>query len=203
MCCRYWIDKNSPEMERIIEQMETSALARRWKESSKLIEQGEVRPSDVVPVMAPDRAGHKAVFPMKWGYTGKSLLINARAESAAVKPSFREDWQRHRCIVPAAWYFEWEHLLNERTGEKSTGDKYAIMPESGEMTWLCGLYRIENGLPHFVILTREPGEQIRFIHDRMPLILPGNYIEDWIKPENRPEDLLPFALTQMKYRKAV
>ena len=41
------------------------------------------------------------------------------------------------------------------------------------MTWLCGLYCIENGLPAFVILTREAGEGIRFIHDPMPLIMPG------------------------------
>ena len=38
-----------------------------------------------------------------------SLLLNARSETAAEKPAFREDWRRHRCIVPATYYFEWEH----------------------------------------------------------------------------------------------
>ena len=70
------------------------------------------------------------------------------------------------------------------------------------MTWLCGLYRIEEGLPVFVILTREPGESIRFIHDRMPLILPENSIGDWIRPDTRPEDLLGDALTDMIFEKA-
>ncbi|MBQ1404729.1 MAG: SOS response-associated peptidase family protein, partial [Oscillospiraceae bacterium] len=39
--------------------------------------------------------------------------------------------------------------------------------------------------PVFVILTREPGEEIRFIHDRMPLILPEQYIGAWISPETK------------------
>ena len=71
------------------------------------------------------------------------------------------------------------------------------------MTWLCGLYRIEEGLPVFTVLTREPGEEIRFIHDRMPLILPERYIDDWIRPDTKPEELLGEALTDMAFEKAV
>jgi len=70
------------------------------------------------------------------------------------------------------------------------------------VTWLCGLYRIENGLPVFVILTREPGEGIRFLHDRMPLILPGDLVDAWIRPDTKPEELLPYALTDMVFEKA-
>ena len=40
----------------------------------------------------------------------------------------------------------------------------AIMPKAGELTCLCGLYRLEDGYPHFVVLTREPGESVAFIH---------------------------------------
>ena len=77
-----------------------------------------------------------------------------------------------------------------------------IQPKGDTMTWLCGLYRIEEGLPVFVILTREPGEEIRFIHDRMPLILPGTCVADWIRPDTDPKELLPLALTDMVYEKA-
>ena len=69
------------------------------------------------------------------------------------------------------------------------------------MTWLCGLYRIQNGLPEFVILTRKPGEGIRFLHDRMPLILPDGYADEWIRPDRNPGELLPAALTDMAYEK--
>ena len=70
------------------------------------------------------------------------------------------------------------------------------------MTWLCGLYRIENNLPVFVVLTREPGDKIRFIHDRMPLIMPGSLVDEWIRPDKNPKDMLNDALTDMVYEKA-
>jgi putative SOS response-associated peptidase YedK len=155
-----------------------------------------------VPVIAPNRSGKRAVFPMKWGYSGRSLLMNARVETAAEKPTFRDDWVRHRCIVPASWYFEWEHYPGS-DGKKHTGDKYMIHPKDCAVTWLCGLYRIENGLPVFVILTREPGEALRFLHDRMPLIMPEELVTEWIRPDRKPEELLPGALTDMDFEKVL
>ena len=200
MCCRYWVDE-SPELRDIVEEMNRSPLVRKWHKTTGIKSYGEIRPTDVVPVIAPNPSGKRAVFPMKWGFSGKTLLMNARSETAAEKPTFRECWERRRCIIPASWYFEWEHL-HGNDGKTRTGDKYMIQPEGSTVTWLCGLYRIEEGLPVFVVLTREPGEQIRFIHDRMPLILPGNRIDDWIRPDARPEEILKEALTDMVYEKA-
>lgn len=197
MCCRYWADE-SPELRAIVEEMNRSSLVRKWQEKTQVKTRGEIRPTDVVPVIAPNRSGRRAVFPMRWGFTGRSLLMNARSETAAVKPTFKESWERRRCIVPASWYFEWEHL-HGNDGKTYTGDKYMIQPKGSSMTWLCGLYRIEDGFPVFVVLTREPGEEIRFIHDRMPLILPEECIDDWISPYARPEKLLGEALTEMSF----
>ena len=137
---------------------------------------------------------------MKWGFPGRTLLMNARTETAPVKSTFKEAWASHRCIIPASWYYEWEHLTGN-DGRKQTGAKYLIQPKGSDMTWLCGLYRIENGLPVFMVLTREPSDDIRFIHDRMPLIMPGDYVNDWIKPDVKPEELLDAALTNMVYEK--
>ena len=200
MCCRYWAEE-SPELREIVEEMNRSPLVGKWQKTTAVKSYGEMRPTDVVPVIAPDRSGRRAVFPMKWGFSGKSLLMNARVETASSKPTFRESWTRRRCIVPASWYFEWEHLKSN-DGKTKTGDRYMIQPKDSTMTWLCGLYRIEDGLPVFVVLTREPGEEIRFIHDRMPLILPENLINDWIRPDARPEDLLGSALTEMVFEKS-
>ena len=139
---------------------------------------------------------------MKWGYQGQQkLLINARVETAAEKPTFRDDWKNHRCIVPASYYLEWEHLpLNN--GKTKTGDKYAIQPKGSSVTWLCGLYRFENEMPVFVILTRDADEEIRFIHDRMPLIMPDELVDDWIKTDANPNILIEKALTKMVSEKA-
>ena len=239
MCGRYWID-DTLEQRQIAEEMMRSALVDRWKDKASVKTQGEIRPTDVVPVIAPNRHGDRTVYPMRWGYSGRRLLINARSETADERPTFREDWARHRCIVPASWYFEWEHYIG-KDGRKRTGDKYMIRPQGTDngmnksdaqgtdltmirgtaheadfavamdntletdpaMTWLCGLYRIEGGLPAFVILTREPGEKIRFIHDRMPLIMPGELVNEWIRPGAKPEELLPYALTDVEFEKAL
>ena len=201
MCCRYWTDE-SPELRPIVEEMNRSPLMRKWQDKAKVKSYGEIFPTDVVPVIAPNRSGLRTVYPMKWGYSGKSLLMNARSETAAEKLTFREDWVRHRCIVPASWYFEWEHYPGS-DGKKHTGDKYMIHPKDSAVTWLCGLYRIENGLPVFVILTREPGEALRFLHDRMPLIMPDELVTEWIRPDRKPEELLPRALTDMDFEKVL
>ena len=201
MCCRYWAEE-SPELRAIVAEMNRSPLVRRWQETREVKSYGEMRPTDVVPVIAPNRAGERAVFPMKWGFTGRSLLMNARSESAASKPTFKESWERRRCIVPASWYFEWEHLRGN-DGRTRTGDKFMIQPKDSTIAWLCGLYRIEEGLPVFVVLTREPAEEIRFIHDRMPLILPEGRIDDWIRPGNKPEELLDEALTDVVFERVV
>ena len=201
MCCRYWTEE-SPELRAIVEEMNRSPLCQNYLKTTGIKTYGEIRPTDVVPVIAPNRAGNRAVFPMKWGFSGKTLLLNARSETAGSKLTFKESWERRRCIVPASWYFEWEHL-HTSDGKTRSGDKYMIQPRGSAMTWLCGLYRIEEGFPVFVILTREPGEEIRFIHDRMPLILPERCIDAWIRPDTKPEDLMGEALTDMVFEKAV
>ena len=149
MCCRFYIDKESPEMQKIIAQMNRSPLMQRWPSTQSetfaadaqisslradilsspapeaqlhgsmsptalsilnVITPLDIHPMDLTPVIAPDRNGKTAIFPMQWGYNVRSLLINARVETAAEKPTFREDWIRHRCIIPASGYYEWEHL---------------------------------------------------------------------------------------------
>ena len=187
--------------------LETKLAARFQIEFSKpMVTEGEVRPTDVAPVIAPGKDGKRAVFPMKWGFTvqidGKlKPVVNARVETAAEKELFKEAWRRHRCIIPASWYIEWEHN-KDPNGKTTTGDKYVIQPDGDVMTWLCGLYRIADGFPEFVILTRTPVGEIAKIHDRMPVILPEDRIDEWIDPFADPSALLEHTLTDMIAEKA-
>ena len=199
MCCRYFI-RESPELRPLIEAMNRSPLVSLFQERTAVLSEGEIRPTNAAPVIATNRSGDRAVFPMKWGFTGKTLLINARVETAAQKPTFREAWAGHRCIVPASWYFEWEHLTG-KDGRKKTGEKYRLHPKGAAITWLCGLYRMEEGLPSFVILTREPSEAIRFIHDRMPLMLPEQRVNDWINPGANPAEIIRAAETEIVFER--
>ena len=199
MCGRYFLEE-SPELRPIIEEMNRSPLMTLFQEAA-VIRNGEVRPTAVVPAIAFSRAGKRTVYPMRWGFAGKNgLLINARVETAAEKPTFRDSWQSHRCVLPAACYYEWEHLPGAN-GKQTLGSKYALHPANAPVTWLCGLYRMEQGVPVFVILTREPCDNIRFIHDRMPLMLPGDAVDDWIRPDANPEGLLPLTKQEMTFEK--
>ena len=207
MCCRYYFSENEPVFKEVLEKALASSLRERFlREYAKpVITEGEVRPTDIAPVIASNRNGERSAFPMKWGFTlpgSKNAIVNARVESAAEKPIFKEAWQRRRCIIPASWYCEWEHFTAP-DGKKKTGDKYMIQPRGSHTVWLCGLYTFENGLPVFAVITREPAGEVSRIHDRMPLILPEERIDEWIRPETRPELLLPYALTDMVPEKVI
>lgn len=206
MCCRYVLDVSERDLADIVEQAGNSPLLQRFRQrdSGLLVRSGEVRPTNIAPAVATSRGGGQAVFPMRWGFTvaGRSTpLINARAETAAEKPSFRDAWRSHRCVLPASCYIEWQHAP-AADGKPTVTAKYVIRPHDAEITWLCGLYRIEDGLPVFVVLTTAPGDDVAFIHDRMPLILPKDAVRAWIDPAVRAEDLLPCALTRLQAERA-
>ena len=82
-----------------------------------------------------------------------------------------------------------------------------IQPKGSAVTWFAGLYRIEDisgiQVPVFTILTREPSEEIRFIHDRMPVILPGEVVEKWINPDSKPDEIIKNAITDMVFEKII
>lgn len=228
VCCRFYFEKSNPEVIILMESVNRSPLLREFlRAGDSLVTEGEVRPTDVVPVLASGRDGSPRGFPMKWGFTvpGIRPLFNARVETASLKPTFREAWARHRCIVPANFYYEWESRRRpavreisptgfstetSRGGRNASAPievadhsrqqpriKYAIGPTGCSITWLCALYRLEGNLPHFVILTREPTEALREIHDRMPLILPPELCRDWVNPRLPPETLLDQAVTDL------
>ena len=204
MCTRYYVEL-SPELRPYVERARHSQLKARMVSSlgKEFRENGEIRPTDMATVIASSASGEKAAFPMVWGYHIPGIdrpVVNARAESAKEKKSFAEDWRKHRCVIPASYYFEWEHLKRP-DGKVKTGQKYAIQPKGSSVTWIAGLYRMEekNGLhyPVFTILTREPSTELLKLHDRMPVILPESAINDWIRPDSHPEEIIKNALTDM------
>ena len=99
--------------------------------------------------------------------------------------------------VVTKWATNWQ----KNGWKKKTGDKFMLQPKGSPVTWLCGLYRIEEGLPCYVILTREPSEEIRFIHDRMPLMLPDQCIDEWINPNANPAEIIQKAQTDILYER--
>lgn len=208
MCSRYYLEMSSG-VSHYIEAATKSPL--RKEMASKLahpfVFSGEVHPSDIVPVIAPRPNGSRAVFPMLWGYTIPAisrLIINARSETAKESRAFSEDWKRHRCVIVSSYYFEWEHVLVN--GREKTGDKYAVQTAGQTVTYMAGLYHLEEtrGLkyPAFAILTKEPTENLRKLHARMPVILSESQINDWINPDCAPEGIVQNSVTALIAEKA-
>ncbi len=209
MCTRFYT-RPTGELAPIIREALDSPLAKRIREklSRPFTLLGEIRPTDVAAVLAPDKNGRPAVFPMIWGFSADGLsapIVNARIETAAVKPMFRDSWSCRRCIIPASNYFEWEHYTTPN-GKSKAGDKFAIKPKGSDMTYLAGLYRFEMRqglrLPVFTVLTKEPTEQLRRIHDRMPLMLPESAVDQWIRQDSDPADTARLAVCEVVLEKA-
>ena len=168
-----------------------------------MLTSGEVRPTDLVPVIAPDKSRIPTVFPMVWGFhlpDSKVPIINARVETAREKATFRDSWENRRCVIPASYYFEWEHLTTA-SGKKKTGEKFRIQPERNSIVFFAGLYRVEviKGVkvPVFTILTTEAVEEVRFIHDRMPVMLAEDDVDWWIGMKTGADNITKSAIDKL------
>ena len=191
MCGRYRIeDRDYAEFNEIIERINRRAAAEPVKTS------GEIFPADVVPVVASSRGLTPSAFAMRWGYTLEDgrRVINARSETAADRPMFRDGMLNRRCAIPATNYYEWERIGRQKT-------RYAIRPAEGGLFYMAGIYRIEAGRPVFTILTREPAHSIAFIHDRMPVILRSDLVKDWIDPRCRAGEILDCAVLDVAHER--
>jgi putative SOS response-associated peptidase YedK len=120
-------------------------------------------------------------------------MINARAETLAEKPSFRNAYKRRRCLILTDGFYEWV----KRPGEKAKTPYYIRMKDDSVFAF-AGLWEEwqnkEDGsqLQSATIITTEPNELIAPLHSRMPVILPPENYQDWLAPqEMNPADLQP------------
>ena len=130
----------------------------------------------------------KRLVAMRWGLvpywaTDPSIgarLINARAETLTSKHAFKEAFKKRRCLVLADGFFEWQK-------EGTTKIPLFIYLESGRSFGFAGLYEIWSPplgekLITCTIITTEPNELVRPVHDRMPVILPRGAEDLWLDP---------------------
>lgn len=198
MCTSYYIG-GSPEFASLIKEIRASSLTAVTENrlGKHLCEEEDVFPGSVAPVIARNKNGDRKAFAMRFGFelngAKKRTVLNARLETAAEKPLFADAWRNRRCVIPATYYYEWEHP----SGAKAI--RYAIRPSTSDIVYLCGLYRVSDGIPEFAVLTREAEDSIAFIHDRMPVMIPKSCIDAWIDPDSAPEEVLKDILTIMEF----
>jgi putative SOS response-associated peptidase YedK len=125
---------------------------------------------------------------MRWGLIpswakdscAAASMINARAETAARKPAFRDALKLRRCLIPADAFYEWR-----RTGK--TKQPYCFEVNEGELFAFAGLWdrwRNPNGdwIKTCSILTTTPNAVTSGVHDRMPVILDPEKYDLWLDP---------------------
>jgi len=146
----------------------------------------EIYPSNDIPVIHRGKEVERTIHLMKWGFAPsymKKILINARSETIADKRLFKEAFFRRRCLIPASGYFEWEKVLGE--SDKISKVKRSIIVPEKKIVSMAGIYdrfRDKEGKPFWAvsILTKASNDQVKNVHDRMPVILDKEMEKAWI-----------------------
>jgi putative SOS response-associated peptidase YedK len=145
-----------------------------------------IPPGTDIPVIRQSPEGKRVLHLLRWGLVPHwardpgigAKLNNARGESVAEKPSFRDAFKRRRCLVPASGFYEWKT-------EGKLKQPYYISPKDGQPMAMGGLWeswKAPDGslLRTVCIVTVEPNAVMAPIHDRMPVIVPPEHWQDWL-----------------------
>jgi putative SOS response-associated peptidase YedK len=170
-----------------------------------------VAPQTFQPVVRLNRdTGQREIVLMRWGlipYWSKDAkvgysTINAKAETVATAPAFREAFRRRRCLVPADAFYEWQKL------DPKHKQPFAIALASREPYGLAGLWdrwkdqKTGEWLETFSIITTDANEVVAPLHNRMPAIIERKDYARWLDggsdSTQPPVDLLrPFPAERM------
>ncbi len=145
-------------------------------------------PSQKLPVIANSEPGKLSYF--KWGlipFWAKDpeigfKMINARSESITEKPAFKNAFKKRRCLIPANGFYEWRKDANKTP--------FRIFLKSEELFAMAGIWEVwkdaeERPVHAFSILTTSPNKLMESIHNRMPVILPRESEEAWMKENDQ------------------
>jgi len=199
MCGRFNLTASGEEIAEAFDLGEAPELAPRYN----------IAPTQPVAVVRLEAGtGRRRLGALRWGLVPEGAPetdrghINARAETAWQKPSFREAFARRRCLIPATGFYEWQRT----TASKRRPWLFAL--GSGRPFAFAGLWELparDGASPTCTILTTEPNDVTRPVHDRMPVILSPDGYARWLDP--KPGDavalrplLVPFPAGAMTAR---
>jgi putative SOS response-associated peptidase YedK len=148
-----------------------------------------VAPTDEAYVVV-QRAERRAVMAWRWGLIphwaenakSASRMFNARSETLARSPAFADALRRKRCLVPVDGFYEWQRIDGRR-------QPYTIGRADGAPLALAGLWSgwrdpaLDRVVRTFTIVTTAPNDQLAWLHDRMPVVVPQSAWDLWLDPE--------------------
>ena len=142
-------------------------------------------PSENISVLV-SNSGKRKLGQMRWGFVPhwyKSvadgpLLFNARAETLAKKPAFREACRKRRCLIPADGFYEWEKKVSSKS------KPFYVRRSDRQQMIFAGIWQFsddrEDRIPTCTIITVPASEQISRIHNRMPLLIDPSDWAGWL-----------------------
>ena len=197
MCGRFYVDEGTArEIERVIRGVDLRMQKMRT---------GDIYPSQSAGILTchsqqknPLSAGPAAknspaleLNEMHWGfpqYQKKGLLINAKAETALERRTFRENVLHRRCVIPARQFYEWD----------SDKNKVTFFREDRAVLFMAGFYNRFQDEVRFIILTTQANASVSPVHNRMPLVLDEGELEDWVYDDKFTEYVLHKTPTELR-----
>lgn len=181
MCGRYTLSAPGDEIALLFDLGDVPQMAPRYNLAP-------TQESAVVRVLAP--GGPRQLDRLKWGlipYWAKEAaignrLINARAETLGEKPAFKLSFKKKRCLVVTDGFYEWKK-------EGVAKQPYFIHRQDGKPFAFAGLWSSWRDpersatVETYTILTTEPNDLMRPLHNRMPVILAKPSFEEWLDPK--------------------
>jgi len=180
MCGRYRLSRRKEILDQYFE---TQSGDEQWQPRYN------IAPTQLVPIVRQnERTSPRELCVVKWGLvpswaTDPSVgpsMINARSETAATKPAFRDALRLRRCLISADGFYEWK-----RSGKVK--QPYCFEVNCGELfafagIWDCWRYRNGTAVETCSILTTTANSVTRIVHDRMPVILNPDSYDLWLDP---------------------
>lgn len=162
-----------------------------WSTLENLVPRFNIAPSQNVVSVVQQGADREATF-LQWGlvpYWSKEPkgIINARVETIDEKASFRDSFERRRCLIVADGFYEWE-----RVGKKISQPYYFRMKDQAPFAF-AGIWDRwkdnDRAITSCAIITTTANELLAKIHHRMPVILGSESFDLWLNEESRSADL--------------
>jgi putative SOS response-associated peptidase YedK len=180
MCGRYRLSRRKQIIE---EHFDTVSGEEEWTPRYN------VAPTQPVPVIRQNpKEPIREMSLMRWGLipswskdaSGAAVMINARSETASVKPAFRDALKSRRCLIPADGFYEWKR-------EEKTKQPFCFEVNQGQLFAFAGLWDrwkdpSGNWIKTCSILTMTPNAVAAPVHDRMPVILDPDSYDLWLDP---------------------
>jgi putative SOS response-associated peptidase YedK len=176
MCGRYFLHSSADKLTRLFGEMPMPLLEPRYN----------IAPTQPVPIVRQSATGRREMVLVRWGLIpgwskgpdSRYSMINARVETVAQKPAYRNAFRYRRCLVPADGFYEWRVAGGAK-------QPYVLRPRDGRPLALAGLWEHwqdadGNEIESCTILVGAANAQVGRIHERMPVVIAPGSFDLWL-----------------------